>query len=127
LCLKHAEYNASKRDLLNYDILNSLNLKLAEFPQNETIFDRIIAEFLVKIASILNILSTGQLILELVTHASELFTRGSVLVTRAIFVGPAPFLLDPRHFCWTRAIFAGPVPFLLTRDPRHIDYPIIII
>jgi hypothetical protein len=28
-----------------------------------------------------------------------------------------------RHFRWTRAIFAGPAPFLLTRDPRHIDYP----
>jgi hypothetical protein len=80
----------------------SLSLKLAEFPQIETIFDRIIAEFLVKIAVILNI-STGQLISELVTHDSELFTRAWELVTRAIFAGPAPFLL--------------------TRDPRHIDYP----
>jgi hypothetical protein len=75
----------------------SFSLKLAEFPQNETIFDGIIAQFLVKIAAILNI-STGQLISELVTRASELFTRPSELVTRAIFVGPEPFSLDPRHF-----------------------------
>jgi hypothetical protein len=76
----------------------SLSLKLAEFPQNETIFDRIIAEFfIVKIAAILNI-STGQLMSELVTRDSELFTRALELVTRAIFVGPAPFSLDPRHF-----------------------------
>jgi arginine exporter protein ArgO len=76
----------------------SLSLKLAEFPQNETIFDQIlIAEFLVKIAAIVNI-STGQLISELVTSVSELFTRTSKLVTHAIFVGPAPFSLDPRHF-----------------------------
>ena len=62
----------------------SLSLKLAEFPQNETIFDRIlIAEFFVKIAAILNI-STGQLISE--------------LVTRAIFTGPVPFLLT-RDLC----------------------------
>jgi hypothetical protein len=76
----------------------SLSLKLAEFPQNETIFDQIlISEVLVKIAAIVNI-STGQLILKLVTHVSELFTRTSKLVTRTIFVGPAPFSLDPRHF-----------------------------
>ena len=67
----------------------SLSLKLAEFPQNETIFDRIIAEFLVKIAAIFNI-STGQLISELVTRASE-------LVTRAIVV-------DPRRFHWTSGV-----------------------
>jgi hypothetical protein len=54
----------------------SLSLKLAQFPQNKTI----IAEFLVKIAAILN-KSTGQLISELVTRASELFTRASELVT----------------------------------------------
>ena len=90
---------------------------LAEFPQNETILDRIIAEFLVKIAAILNI-STGQLISELVTRASELFTRASELVNLG-----TPFSLNPRHFHWTRAIFTGPAPFLLTRDPRHIDHP----
>jgi hypothetical protein len=72
-------------------------LELSEFPQNETIFDRIIAEFLVKIAAILNI-STGQLISELVTRASELFTRASELFTRAMFAGLAPFSLDSRHF-----------------------------
>jgi hypothetical protein len=39
------------------------------------------------------------MISELVTRASELFTRASELVyTRAIFTGPAPFSLDPRHF-----------------------------
>jgi hypothetical protein len=65
----------------------SLSLKLAEFPQIETIFDRIIAEFLVKIAVIFNI-STGQLVSELVTHASELFTRALL---------PEPFSLDQRH------------------------------
>jgi hypothetical protein len=80
-------------------------LKLAEFPQNETIFDRIIAEFLVKIAS------TGQLISELVTRASELFTR-------AMFAGLAPFSLDSRHFRWTRAISidSRPAPYRLSQD-----------
>ena len=25
---------------------------------------------------------------------------------------------------WIRAIFAGPATFLVTPDPRHIDYPL---
>ena len=67
----------------------SLSLKLAEFPQNEMI------------SAILNI-STGQLI-------SELFTRASELVTRAIS-------LDPRHFHWIRAISidSRPAPYRLS-------------
>jgi hypothetical protein len=62
----------------------SLILKLAEFPQNETIFDRIIAEFLVKIAAILNI-STGQLISELVTQYNTIIAkRDDKTVTRNV-------------------------------------------
>ena len=88
----------------------SLSLKLAEIPQNETIFDRIVGELIV---------SQNSRHLEYKYRAIDVGTCYPRLGTFYSRLGTC----YPRHFRWTRAIFVGPAPFLLTRDPRHIDYP----